>query len=99
MAYVVMDVSSKGFMVPAINSKKKVVYRGEIAPTRGGLRRLMEGLGPESKLVVFEAGNQLKWIALRLKKMAGVDIYVVHPNEMKWISQSSGKTDKVDGGS
>jgi transposase len=96
MVYVGMDVSSKGFMVHAINSKKKVVFKGEIGPTRDGLRRLIEGLGPESKLVVFEAGNQLKWIALTLKKMVGVDIYVVHPNEMKWISQSSGKTDKVD---
>ena len=61
-------------MVHAINSKNKVVFKGEIAPTRGVLRRLMGGLGPESKLVVFEAGNQLKWIALTLKKMAGVEI-------------------------
>jgi len=48
MVYVGMDVSSKGFMVLAINSKKRVVFKGEIASTRGGLRRLIEGLGPES---------------------------------------------------
>jgi transposase len=46
--------------------------------------------------VVFEAGNQLKWIALLLKKLPGVEIHVVHPNEIKWINQSSGKTDKID---
>ena len=28
--------------------------------------------------------------------MEGVEIHVVHPNEIKWISQSSGKTDKID---
>ena len=56
----------------------------------------MKELGPAKKLVVMEAGNQLKWIALTLKKMKDVELHVVHPNELKWISQSSGKTDKID---
>jgi transposase len=46
---------------------------------------------------VFEAGNQMKWIADTLKKQAGVKLHVVHPNEVKWIAESGGKkTDKVD---
>ena len=53
-------------------------------------------MGRGAKLVVFEAGNQLKWIALTLKKLKDVHVHVVHPNEVKWMSQSSGKTDKVD---
>ena len=69
---------------------------GEIEPTRGGLKGLIKGLGVEKKLVIFEAGNQLKWIAKTLKEMEEVEIHVVHPNEIKWISQSSGKTDKID---
>jgi len=96
MIYVGMDVSCKSFMVHAVNDKKKVVFKGEIHPTRTGLKLLMGALGPETKLVVFEAGNQLKWIALALKKMDGVHTHVVHPNIIKWISQSSGKNDKVD---
>jgi transposase len=28
--------------------------------------------------------------------MEGVEIHVVHPNEIKWINQSSGKPDKID---
>ena len=28
---------------------------------------MIKGLGKQTKLVVFEAGNQLKWIALTLK--------------------------------
>jgi transposase len=95
MIYVGMDVSCKSFMVHAINEKKKVVYRGEIASSREGLRRLLKDLGEDLKLVVFEAGNQMKWIALALKKL-GVRIHVVHPNEVKWISESNGKTDRVD---
>lgn len=96
MLYIGMDVSSKEFMVHAINEKKKVTFSGAIAPTRRGLREMIRSLGEESKLVVFEAGNQLKWIALTLKAIPGVTVHVVHPNEIKWISQSSGKTDKID---
>jgi transposase len=57
---------------------------------------MLNKLGNQNKLVVFEAGNQLKWIALTLKTIKGVHIHVVHPNEIKWINQSSGKTDKID---
>ena len=96
MIYIGMDISSKSFTVHAINGKKRVLFKGDIKPTRTGLRGMIRELGEETKLVVFEAGNQLKWIALTLKRMKGVYIHVVHPNEIKWINQSSGKTDKID---
>lgn len=96
MIYVGMDVSCKSFFVHAINERKKVLFRGAVQSTESGLRGLMRRLGTEPKLVVFEAGNQLKWIARVLKRIEGVVVHVVHPNEVKWISQSSGKTDKVD---
>jgi transposase len=83
-------------MVHAIDSGNKVVLRGEIKPTRQGLRRMIHQLGRQTKLIVFEAGNQLKWVALELKKIKGVHVHVVHPNEIKWINQSSAKTDKID---
>lgn len=96
MVYVGMDVSSKSFVVHAINERKKVVWRGEVAASRSGLKRVLQEVGEQPKVVVFEAGNQMKWIARELGTMPGVSVHVVHPNEVKWISQSSGKTDKVD---
>jgi transposase len=97
MKYVGMDISSKSFVVHALDEKKRVVKREEIEPTRSALRKLCRELGPEPKLVVFEAGNQMKWIADTLKKQPGVILHVVHPNEVKWIVESGGKkTDKVD---
>jgi transposase len=96
MIYIGMDTSIKSFEVYAINDRKKVVFRDEIPATRSALRLTVRGLGEEPKLVVFEAGNQLKWIASTLKKLRGVHVHVVHPNVVKWISQSSGKTDKID---
>lgn len=96
MIYIGMDISSKSFVVHAINEKKRVVLRDEIPATRSALRATIRGVGRGPKLVVFEAGNQLKWIAFTLKKIKDVHVHVVHPNEVKWISQSSGKTDKID---
>lgn len=96
MVYVGMDVSSKSFVVHAVNERKQVVWRGEVAATPSGLKRAMAVLGEQAKLVVFEAGNQMKWIARELQRLKGVRLHIVHPNEVKWISQSSGKTDKVD---
>lgn len=96
MIYVGMDISSKSFMVHAVNMKKKVVYNNEIKPTRAGLCKMIKDLGRQTKLVVFEAGNQLKWVALELRRIKGVHLHVVHPNEIKWINQSNAKTDKID---
>lgn len=97
MVYVGLDVSSKSFVVHVIDEKKRVVKRGAIAPTRTALRDLCAELGGTRKLIVFEAGNQMKWIAETLQRQPGVNLHVVHPNEVKWIAASGGKkTDKVD---
>lgn len=97
MLYVGIDVSSKSFVVHAIDEKKRLVKREEIEPEAKALRKLCRDLGRGSKLMVFEAGNQMKWIADTLKKQPGVVLHVVHPNEVKWIAESGGKkTDKVD---
>ena len=63
MIYVGIDVSSKDFVVHAINEKKKVVFKGSISPTKKAIRDLITELGIETKLFVFEAGNQLMWLA------------------------------------
>lgn len=96
MIYLGIDVSSKSFVIHGIDGKKRIVCKEEIAPCRDSLLSLLDRLGPDRKVVVFEAGNQMKWIAQTLLAVESVDLHVVHPNELKWISQSSGKTDKVD---
>lgn len=96
MNYVGIDVSSKSFVVHAIDRKKRLVFQGEIAPVKTALLKLIEDLGPEPMKVVFEAGNQMKWLAETLQGCDSVDLHVVHPNELKWISKASSKTDKVD---
>lgn len=96
MIYVGMDISSKSFMVHAINERKREVFKGEISPSRPSLKGLIEELPAGPKVVVYEAGNQMKWVSLALKKMKDVVPHPVHPNEVKWITESRGKTDKVD---
>ena len=91
-----IDVSSKECVVHAISEKKKVLIRGgKITPDKKGLKKMLDSLSQEQKLVVIEAGNQLKWLALYLKGRSDVNRHVVHPNEIKWINQSSGKTDQI----
>lgn len=96
MIYIGIDVSSKSFVIHAIDGRKKVVFKGEILPEKRALLKFLKELGGEPKYVVFEAGNQMKWIAQTLLKVSDVTLHVVHPNELKWISQCNGKTDKVD---
>lgn len=96
MVYVGLDVSGKSLVAYAVNERKQRVFEGERPASRAGLRALAQAVGPGSKLVAFEAGNQMKWIAETLKTLAGVQVHVVHPNEVKWITESRGKTDRVD---
>jgi transposase len=95
MIYVGMDVSSKSFEIYAVKENNKVVLKEAIEPSRKGLKDLIKKLGREKKIFIFEAGNQMKWIAETFKK-ADEMTHVVHPNEVKWIVNSRGKTDKVD---
>lgn len=96
MIYVGMDISGKEFVIHALNDKKKILFKGSVSPTKKGIRDLIAEFGIESKLFVFEAGNQMKWIADYFKKL-GENIHIVHPNEVKWIAESGGKkTDQVD---
>lgn len=96
MVYVGLDVSGKSLVAYAVNERKQRVFAGEQPASRAGLRALVRQIGVGPKLVAFEAGNQLKWIAETLKKLAGVQVHVVHPNEGKWITESRGKTDRVE---
>jgi transposase len=96
MVYVGLDVSGKSLVVYAVNERKQRVYAGEQPASRAGLRTLLRQVGVGTKLVAFEAGNQMKWIAETLKRIADVQVHVVHPNEVKWSTESRGKTDRVD---
>ena len=96
MLYVGLDASSESIVAYAVTERKQCVFEGSGKPTRAGLRALIQRLGAGQKLITFEAGNQLKWIAETLQRLPEVKIHVVHPNEVKWITESRGKTDRID---
>jgi len=95
MIYVGMDVSGKSFEIYAVNAKGKKIFKGPVEASRQGIKDLAKELGQEKKVFIFEAGNQMKWIAETVAKIDEI-AHVVHPNEVKWIVQSNGKTDRVD---
>jgi chloramphenicol 3-O-phosphotransferase len=96
MIYVGLDVSGKSIVAYAVNERKRCVFEGERASSRAGLRALVQQVGAGAKLIAVEAGNQLKWIAETVKRLPAVQVHVVPPNEVKWITESRGKTDRVD---
>lgn len=96
MLYVGLDVSGQSIVAYAVTERKRCVFEGAGNPTRAGLRGLLQQLSAGAKLVAFEAGNQMKWIAETLKRLPDVRVHVVHPNEVKWITESRGKTDRID---
>jgi hypothetical protein len=96
MVYVGLDGRGKSLVASAVNERQQRVFAGEHPASRAGLRALLRQVGVGPKLVAFEAGNQLKWIAETVKTRDGVQVHVVHPNEVKWITASRGKTDRGD---
>ena len=44
MIYIGMDISSKSFTVHAIDASKKLVFKGDIRPTRASLREMIKDL-------------------------------------------------------
>lgn len=96
MVYVGLDVSGKSLVAYAVNERKQRVFEGEQPASRVGLAALVRQIGGGPKLVACEAGHQMKWIAETLKKLNDVQVHVVPPNEVKWITESGGKTDRVD---
>ena len=63
-----MEISSKSFVVHAVDERKRVILKTEIAASRESLRWLVGKLGPQPKPFVFEAGNQdphLAWARAR----------------------------------
>ncbi len=80
MIYIGIDVSSKSFVIHAIDGRKKVIFKGEILPEKRSLLKFLNELSDEPKYVVFEAGNQMKWIAQTLLKVEDVSLgFVKNP--------------------
>jgi len=96
MVYVGLEVSGTSLVVYAVNERQQRVCAGAQPASRAGLRTRLRQVGVGPKLVAFEAGNQLKGIAETVKTRDGVQVHVGHPNEVKWITESRGKTDRVD---
>ncbi|MCP9439908.1 MAG: hypothetical protein NHB36_08480, partial [Nitrospira sp.] len=94
MVSVGLDVSGKRLVGAAVNERKPRVFEGEPPATRAGLRALRRQVGAGARLIAFEAGHQMTWIAETV--MRRPQGHIVHPNEVQWISERRGKTDRVD---
>lgn len=58
---------------PADGRKQRVLMRKQSA-SRLGLRTMIRQIGEDSKLIAFEVGDQMTWIAETLRKLNGVQL-------------------------
>jgi transposase len=88
-----MDVGDKTSRYCALNQAGDVVKEGSIATSRKGL---MQTFGAMARCrVALEVGTHSPWIS-RLLSSVGHEVIVANPRQLKLITESSRKNDKVD---
>jgi transposase len=88
-----MDLGDKTSRYCVLNSQGEVVKEGSAATTRKGMAQTF-GSMPRSRIAI-EVGTHSPWIS-RLLSSLGHEVIVANPRQLKLITESSRKDDKVD---
>ena len=88
-----IDLGDKSSQVCALNAAGEVVWEGSIATTK---KALLQTFGALARCrIALEVGTHSPWVS-RLLKQLGHEVFVANARQVRLISQSSRKTDKVD---
>lgn len=88
-----LDLSLKTAQAFVLDSSGQPVLECSLKATETGLRRFFAGQAPS--LVVIESGGTSAWVQ-RLAEEAGHEVIVANSRQVKLISESSRKTDRLD---
>jgi len=88
-----MDLGEKTSRYCMLNSEGEVVKEGKVATTRQAMTEEFGKLGPCR--IAIEVGTHSRWVG-RLLSQAGHEVIVANAREVKAISGSSRKDDRVD---
>jgi transposase len=88
-----MDLGDKTSRYCVLNRAGEVIKEGSVATTRKGMAELF-GRAPASRIAV-EVGAHSPWVS-RLLSGLGHEVIVANPRQLKLITESSRKDDKVD---
>lgn len=88
-----VDLGDKTSRYCVLDDRGEVVKEGSTATTKTGLAQVF---GPAKRSrVALEVGTHSPWVS-RLLRQWGHEVYVANPRQVKLISQSSRKDDRVD---
>lgn len=88
-----MDLGDKTSRCCAIDKDGKVLFERSVATTKRGMAQLFGALG--GCLVALEVGTHSPWVS-RLLSGFGHEVIVANARQVKLISQSTRKDDKLD---
>jgi transposase len=88
-----MDLGDKTSRYCVLNAAGEVVTEGACATTRKGMAQMFGAL-PHCRIAI-EVGTHSRWVSQLLKSL-GHEVIVANARQLKLISQSSRKNDKLD---
>jgi transposase len=88
-----MDLGDKSSRYCVLNESGVVMLEAAVATTRKAMTEKFKGL-PKCRIAI-EVGGHSPWVS-RLLSQLGHEVVVANPRQVKVISSSSRKTDKVD---
>jgi transposase len=88
-----MDLGDRTSRYCMLNESGEVVKEASVATTKKGLTQVFAAL--KRSRIAIEVGTHSPWIS-RLLKQLGHEVFVANPRQLKLISQSSRKDDRVD---
>lgn len=88
-----MDLGDKTSRYCAIGNNGEVLCEGSVPTTKKGMRQIFAALG--RCRVALEVGTHSPWVS-RLLKSLGHEVVVANARQVKLITQSSRKDDKLD---
>jgi transposase len=88
-----MDLGDKTSRYCVVNGNGEVIKEGSVATSKKGMQQVFGGM--RSSRMALEVGTHSPWVS-RLLASFGHEVIVANARQVKLISQSSRKTDKLD---
>ena len=88
-----LDLGDKTSRYCSLNDRGEVVKQASVGTTKKGMAQTFGSM--KRCRIALEVGTHSPWVS-RLLKSLGHEVYVANPRQVKLISQSSRKDDRVD---
>ena len=88
-----MDLGDKTSRYCVLNSEGEILREGQAATTKAGMLEKFGSLGPAR--IAIEVGTHSPWVS-RLLRSLGHELIVANPRQVKLITESTRKDDRLD---